>query len=77
MMQVLDRAARVAGGGTPVFLQGPSGVGKSMLAKLIHQISPRKEGPFIKINCAAIPRALLESEFFGYETGAFTGADLA
>jgi transcriptional regulator with PAS, ATPase and Fis domain len=77
MMQVLDRAARVAGGNTPVFLQGPSGVGKSMLAKLIHQISPRKEGPFIKINCAAIPGALLESELFGYEKGAFTGADPA
>ena len=77
MMQVLDRSTRVAGGGTPVFLQGPSGVGKSMLAKLIHQISPRKEGPFIKINCGAIPGALLESELFGYEKGAFTGADPA
>ena len=77
MMQVLDRASRVAGGGTPVFLQGPSGVGKSMLAKLIHQISPRRESPFIKINCGAIPGALLESELFGYEKGAFTGADPA
>lgn len=57
-----------------VLLQGESGVGKSMLASLIHAHSPRKKHPFVVINCGAIPEALMESELFGYEKGAFTGA---
>lgn len=74
MMQVVRMATRVADAGVPVLLQGESGVGKSMLARLIHQISQRKQGPFVKINCGTIPASLMESELFGYEKGAFTGA---
>lgn len=57
-----------------VILTGPSGVGKTMYARLIHNQSDRKNGPFVEMNCAAIPETLLESELFGYEKGAFTGA---
>jgi transcriptional regulator with PAS, ATPase and Fis domain len=64
----------VADSDTSVLLLGESGVGKSMLARLIHQISYRKDRPFVKINCGTIPSSLMESELFGYEKGAFTGA---
>lgn len=74
MMQVLRKAIKVANVETSVFLHGESGVGKSMLARIIHQISSRKNGPFVKINCGTIPASLMESELFGYEEGAFTGA---
>lgn len=57
-----------------VIITGPSGVGKTMYARQIHKLSPRSEGPFIEMNCAAIPETLMESELFGYEKGAFTGA---
>jgi transcriptional regulator with PAS, ATPase and Fis domain len=72
--QVLRRATQVAATETTVFLQGESGTGKEVLARFIHRASPRRNGPFVAINCAALPDQLLESELFGYERGAFTGA---
>jgi DNA-binding NtrC family response regulator len=72
--QVLTRALQVAPTETTVFLQGESGTGKEVIARFVHRASPRKAGPFIAINCAALPEQLLESELFGYERGAFTGA---
>ncbi|MCL6560949.1 MAG: sigma 54-interacting transcriptional regulator, partial [Firmicutes bacterium] len=74
MQSVIDLCARVAQVDSTVLLLGDSGVGKEVLAKFIHNHSARKQGPFIKINCGAIPEPLLESELFGYERGAFTGA---
>ena len=75
--KVLTRAAQVAATETTVFLQGESGTGKEVLARFIHRASPRRRGPFVAINCAALPEQLLESELFGYERGAFTGAHQA
>ncbi|WP_206886220.1 sigma 54-interacting transcriptional regulator [Alicyclobacillus mali (ex Roth et al. 2021)] len=74
MQRVIDTALQVARHDVPVLLLGESGVGKGVLAKVIHAHSARCSGPFVSINCAAIPEALLESELFGYEQGAFTGA---
>jgi two-component system response regulator AtoC len=68
---VVEDISRVA---IPVFICGETGTGKEVLANYIHQISPWREGPFLKVNCAAIPRDLIESELFGSEAGAFTGA---
>jgi PAS domain S-box-containing protein len=74
MIQTVSKAVRAAAVDSSVLLQGESGVGKSMLARIIHLMSPRKERPFIRINCGAIPGSLVESELFGYTKGAFTGA---
>src|SRR5579884_3439577 len=74
MQEVLALAERVAGTPSTVLIGGESGVGKDLIARLIHQRSSRASGPFIKINSTAIPENLLESELFGYEKGAFTGA---
>ena len=67
----IDRVARV---NVPVLISGESGTGKEIIAKLIHRLSPWSLGPFVKVTCPAIPGTLLESELFGYEKGAFTGA---
>jgi transcriptional regulator with PAS, ATPase and Fis domain len=71
---VLKKATQVAATETTALLQGESGTGKEVVARFIHRASPRKNGPFVAINCAALPEQLLESEVFGYERGAFTGA---
>jgi DNA-binding NtrC family response regulator len=75
MKQVIAKAWRVAPRSIPVLLAGESGTGKELLARAIHRLSPRREKAFIPVNCGAIPMELVESELFGYEKGAFTGAD--
>lgn len=74
MREIFHTVERVAPTRTTVLLAGESGVGKDMIARAIHQHSPRKNHSFVKINCTAIPENLMESELFGYEKGAFTGA---
>ncbi|MEK7308334.1 MAG: sigma-54 dependent transcriptional regulator [Nitrospirota bacterium] len=75
MQEVAHNIQKVAPAKTTALLLGESGTGKELFARAIHFLSPRKEHPFVPINCAAIPRELLESELFGYEKGAFTGAE--
>ncbi|RKX71203.1 two-component system response regulator [candidate division WOR-3 bacterium] len=75
MAEVVRMATEVAKSDTPVLVLGESGTGKELVARLIHKNSPRKARPFLPIHCAAIPETLLESELFGYERGAFTGAN--
>ncbi len=74
MQRIIDLSQRVALYDSTVLIEGESGTGKEVMARLIHYSSPRREEPFIKVNCAAIPSELFESELFGYEKGAFTGA---
>ena len=74
MKEIIEKVKQIASFPTSVLLSGPSGSGKEVIANLVHQLSDRKDMPFIKVNCGAIPEQLLESELFGYEKGAFTGA---
>ena len=74
MRQVYEQIARVARANTTVLIRGESGTGKELIAHAIHYSSPRARKPFVKVSCAALPDALIESELFGYEKGAFTGA---
>jgi two-component system response regulator AtoC len=77
MRKIRSQAALVANVDIPVLLLGESGTGKEVIARLVHKLSPRAHRTFLKVNCAAVPADLLESELFGYEAGAFTGANHA
>src|SRR5580693_1544117 len=72
--QVLNLVRTVSKSDSVTLIQGETGTGKEVIARAIHQQSPRRQGPFVTLNCAAIPGPLLESELFGHERGAFTGA---
>src|ERR1700681_2599047 len=74
MRSVRERLVKVASANVPVLIQGESGTGKDIIARMVHTLSPWRTGPYVKVNCPAIPGTLLESELFGYERGAFTGA---
>jgi Nif-specific regulatory protein len=75
MRQMYEEMARVAGSNTTVLIRGESGTGKELIASAIHYHSSRAKKPFVKVNCAALPETLIESELFGHERGAFTGAE--
>ncbi len=74
LQAVIDRTRRLLGRDIPILIQGESGAGKEMLAKAFHNSGPRRDAPFVALNCASIPESLIESELFGYQGGAFTGA---
>ncbi|HWA99842.1 MAG TPA: sigma 54-interacting transcriptional regulator, partial [Pirellulales bacterium] len=73
MEKVYELTRRVAKSNATVLLYGETGTGKEMIAKAIHQLSPRGSGPFVRVNCGALAESLLESELFGHVRGAFTG----
>jgi two-component system, NtrC family, response regulator AtoC len=75
MSEIRNRIERVLGSDLPVLIQGESGTGKEVIARFLHSRSDRREAPFVKLNCAAVPAGLLESELFGYQKGSFTGAN--
>ncbi|WP_186172770.1 sigma-54-dependent Fis family transcriptional regulator [Burkholderia gladioli] len=74
MATILQRVAKIRGRDLPVLILGETGTGKEWLARALHHASPRRDGPFVAVNCAALPDSLIEAELFGYEDGAFTGA---
>lgn len=74
LKQVMEMVRQVSPLNSPVLLLGDTGTGKEVIATAIHNLSPRRNGPFIKVNCGAIPESLMDSELFGHEKGAFTGA---
>lgn len=75
MSTVREIIAKLARSQAPVYISGESGCGKELAARLIHEQSNRSQAPFVPVNCGAIPENLMESEFFGYRKGAFTGAE--
>lgn len=77
MQAIRQKVERAAGLNVPILILGESGTGKEILARFIHERSPWRSGPFVKVNCPAIPGTLIESELFGYQKGAFTGANTA
>src|SRR5262249_20559492 len=74
MQRLFAQIARVASNGAPVLVLGETGTGKELVARAIHRATPRRCGPFVALNCAALPRDLIESELFGHKRGAFSGA---
>jgi two-component system response regulator PilR (NtrC family) len=74
LKEVRSRIAKVARSQAPIYISGESGVGKELVARSIHELGPRSAGPFVPVNCGAIPSELMESEFFGHQKGSFTGA---
>ncbi len=75
MRRIFDVLPQIGGSGSTVLIQGETGTGKELLARALHSLSPRREKPFVAVNCGALPDTLLESELFGYRAGAFTGAE--